>query len=94
MNLWMMKHMDLYTQMGEELRAVFKDLFDSERRAIAKERMAEVLDTAAKIGGPIEMEAELLYMDVLRYIDNPDDEKCIEIMKEHAMRLEQETREL
>lgn len=86
--------MDLYTQMGKELRAVFKDLFDSSRRAIAKEKMGEVLDAAAQIGGPVEMEAELLYMDILRFIDHPNDEKCIEIMKEHAMRLEQETREL
>lgn len=86
--------MDLYTQMGKQLRAVFKDLFDPNRIMVGKKMMEEVLDTAKKIGGPIEMEAELLYMDVLSYIDNPDDEKCIEILKEHAMRLEQETREL
>lgn len=86
--------MDLYTQMGKELREVFKDLFDPSRRAVAKEKMSDILDTAAQIGGPIEMEAELLYMDLLRFIDHPNDEMCIKIMKEHAMRLEQETREL
>ena len=86
--------MDLYTQMGKELRSLFKDLFDPTLRLSAKEKMKEILDSAAQIGGPIELEAELLYMDIIRFIDHPNDEKCLKIMKEHAMRVEQETREL
>ena len=86
--------MNLYSQMGKELRELFKDLFDLEKRGLVREKMDEILETAAKIGGPMEMEAELLCMDVLRFLENPDNEKCIAVMEEHALRLEQETREL
>lgn len=90
----MSRVMDLYSQMGKELRELFKDLFDPNRRSIGKKRMEEILTIAKQIGGPTELEAELLYMDVLRYLENPEDEMCIEIMKDHALRLEQETRDI
>jgi len=86
--------MDLYSQMGEELRSLFKDLF-AENRAIEVERkMEEILQISSKIGGSIHGEAGLLHRDVMQFLRNPKDRKLIAIMKKHALRLEQETREI
>lgn len=80
--------------MSHELHALFQDLFDSKKRNFAKEKMEKILSLAQKIGGPIEMEAELLYMDILKFLDDPNDPKTFDVLKEHALRLDQETKEI
>ncbi|EKE08429.1 MAG: hypothetical protein ACD_17C00168G0002 [uncultured bacterium] len=86
--------MDLYCKLGNELRAMFKDLFNPARRGTCKAQMDDILSMAAQIGGPLAMEAELLYMDVLRFLQHPEDKETVAILQEHALKLEQETREL
>ncbi|MBX7066042.1 MAG: hypothetical protein K1X28_02310 [Parachlamydiales bacterium] len=86
--------MDLYGKMGEELRDLFKDLFRPDARNAVEIKMRDILKTAALIGGKVAEEAEMLHNDVVRYLKHPKDPKAASILKEHAIRLEQETREI
>lgn len=86
--------MDLYLRMGDELRALFKDLFHPKEKAAIEREIEKILATAAKIGGKLHKEAMLLQNDVKRFLQNPKDPKLIAVMKNHALKLEQETREI
>lgn len=86
--------MDLYSQMGDELRSLFKDLFDPKRVKGVEKKMEYILATAAEIGGPLKIEADQLYSDVMKFLKNPKDQHLLALMKKHALRLEQETREI
>ena len=86
--------MDLYLKMGDELRDLFKDLFHSGKKAVIKTKMEDIVRIASRIGGELAKEAAVLHADVSRYLKNPKDQKVIAILKKHAMRLEQETREI
>lgn len=80
--------------MGEELRDLFKELFRSEAKQFIELKMNHILKTARLIGGKVAEETETLHADVIRYLKHPKDPKMISILKEHAIRLEQETREI
>jgi hypothetical protein len=86
--------MDLYSQMGDELRSLFKDLFQPKRKGGVEKKMEEIVKTASQIGGSLHSQAEELYKDVIHFLKSPNDKKMIAIMKKHALRLEQETREI
>lgn len=86
--------MDLYTRMGAELRALFKDLFDPRHSQQVRQKMGKILATASQIGGPIKDEAERLNADIGNFLQRPGDAKLLAVVKAHAMRLEQETREI
>lgn len=86
--------MDLFTKLGDELRGLFKDLFHPEKKAVILSKMQDILKAATLIGGAVAKEAESLQQDVTLYLKNPQDKKQIDALKKHAMRLEQETREI
>jgi hypothetical protein len=86
--------MDIFKTLGAELRSVFHDLFDEKRRGVVKQKMAQIVEDARRIGGTIAQEAERLERDVLRYLEKPTDEKRKEIVKAHALRLEQQMGEI
>ncbi len=85
---------DLYTKMGDELRSLFRDLFDPRLARTVKQKMGKIMATAHQIGGSIEKEAHELSREINRYLEHPSDPKLLILMKEHALRLEQETREI
>jgi hypothetical protein len=86
--------MDLYSKMGEELRSLFNDLFDPTCARTLRQKMARIVAIARQIGGSIKDEAEQLNNDLLNFLNSPNDPTFISIMKEHALKLEQETREI
>ncbi len=86
--------MDLYTKMGDELRELFKDLFRPAMRRVVEAKMGDILKTASLIGGEVAKEAARLNADVTHYLQHPKDLKAAAALKEHALRLEQETREI
>lgn len=86
--------MDLYSRMGDELRSLFKDLFAQKSIEVIEKKMEEILKTSALIGGLLQKEAAELHRDVLQFLKSPKNKKLIAIMKKHALRLEQETREI
>jgi hypothetical protein len=84
---------DLFKKMGKELRSLFRDLFDPNHKQTVVKKMGRILETAREIGGPVYKEAKMLNQDIEQYLAHPLDSKRIAVMKEHAARLEQETRE-
>lgn len=86
--------MDLYLKLGDELRDLFKDLFRPNKKAVIESKMEDVLRAANRIGGKIAEEAKILQNDILLYLKNPKDQKQIEVLKTHAKKIEQETREI
>ena len=86
--------MDLYCQMGDELRLLFNDLFDPRLEGAVRKQMARILGIAKQIGGSIKEEAERLNADVLQFLQRPGNPKLLAKMKQHALRLEQQMREL
>jgi hypothetical protein len=78
--------------MGNELRSLFKDLFRPKSEKAVRVKMKAILTTAKEIGGSIEKEAEELNRDVMSFLENPNEN--ISKIKNHALKLEQETREL
>ena len=86
--------MDLYSEMGDELRSLFKDLLDAKKTRDIEEKMGRILAKAAKIGGPIYQDAKQLHADVAQFLKNPKNQITAALMKAHALRLEQETREI
>lgn len=85
---------DCYARLGRELRALFKSLEHPGDRAKILRQLDHVAHLAEEAGDPLQTEAARLKTDVLRWLDAPGDEKLAEIVKEHALRLEQETREI
>ena len=65
--------MDLYQRMGDELRALFKELFHPEKGEATLAKMEVILKTASRIGGPLFLEAQKLHADVTSYLKNPKD---------------------
>lgn len=86
--------MDSYTLLGKELRLLFKDLENPDDPLKIQRQMDQILRLADQIGGPLKKEAFRLKQDVSKYLDAPEDEKLKSVVKEHALRLEQETREI
>lgn len=80
--------MDLYVRLGKQLRSLFA------HPAEMRKEMDEILAQARLIGGTVHFEAEQLAADVERYLKNPKDKKAANKMKKHALKLEQETRQL
>jgi len=80
--------------LGDELRALFRDLFDpkSEEKALAE--MERIRNIAHQIGGSIKDQAEQLRADVFKFLLDPNDPKLLALMKAHALRLGQEMREI
>ncbi len=87
---------NLYVALGKELRALFKDLkdFDSSRSREIHLQMDQIVLTASQIGGSILEEAKQLVLDIANFIEHPENPRFAEILKKHALRLEQETRDL
>ncbi len=86
--------MDLYSKMGNELRSLFEDLFADKRGEAIEKKIGEILRISSLIGGPLQKEAAEFHADVVQFLKKPKDKKRIAVMKKHALRLEQETREL
>lgn len=86
--------MDLYCKMGEQLRSLFKDLFNPKCEGVVLHKMKNILELARQIGGSIKEEAEQLNCDIVKFLAKPTDPKLLAKVKKHAMRLEQETKEL
>lgn len=86
--------MDLYCQMGKELRALFADLFDLSKRESVKRQIHHIINTAEQIGGPLFKEAISLHREVCRFLEHPQDPELLEHLKNLALKIEQETREL
>lgn len=86
--------MDLYRQMGDELRDLFKDLFHPEKKEETLAKMEAILKTASKIGGPLFLEAKELNADVVNYLKNPKDKGLVSRLKREALKLEDQTREI
>ncbi|HSX26174.1 MAG TPA: hypothetical protein VLE89_04115 [Chlamydiales bacterium] len=86
-------HGDLYAQMGKQLRLLFRDLHDGKMQNIEQE-MEKIMKMAKEVGGPLEREAKQLQKDVTAFMKQPDDPRIGDVMKRHALRLEQETREI
>lgn len=86
--------MDLYAKMGNELRSLFKDLFDPSKQIEVSKKTAHLLRTAAQIGGSVYSEAEQLSKEIEAFLKNRKDGKLLALMKKHALHLEQETREI
>lgn len=86
--------MDLYSKLGDELRVMFTDLFNPKREEAVHREMENVLRMARELGGAIQNDAELLHNDVLKFLANRNNPKTLSRMKDHALRLEQETREI
>ena len=84
---------DFYARMGKELRALFKDLKPLNKSRV-KKHLEEILKAADQIGGSIQEEAKQLHFDAIQFLKKPDDPKLSAILRQHALRLEQETREL
>ncbi len=85
---------DSYARLGRELRALFKAFEHPGDRARILKLMDHVLKLAEGIGDPLFAEAARLKTDVLRFLEAPKDEKLEGIVKERALRMEQETREI
>lgn len=85
---------DLYSKMGKELRSLFKDLFDPKLEGAVRKKMGQILATASQIGGSLQREAEELHRDLIYFLEKPTDQSRSAMMKQHALKLEQETREL
>jgi hypothetical protein len=86
--------MDLYKRMGKELRSLFHDLFPPKRAEVIRGKMEQIVAMAAQIGGSLHDEAKQLNTDVENYLKQPHDQQCKANVQRHAMRLEQETREI
>ena len=86
--------MDLYSKMGEELRSLFMDLFNPSHSRIVRQKMARIVAIASQIGDPIKAEAEQLNTDLLNFLNSPNDPHFITTMQQHALKLEQATREI
>lgn len=86
--------MDLFGKLSMELKDLFKDLFKPGKEAVILSKMEDVLKLATLIGGSIADEAKILERDVVCYLKNPQDKKLKAILKNHALRLEQETENL
>lgn len=86
--------MDLYKRLGNELRALFKDLFNPAKAPEIEKKMAHILQTASQLGGSLSKEAQILFKDIRQFLKNPQDPKLLAIMKKHALHLEQETKEI
>lgn len=87
---------DIYHHLGKELRALFNELKPLKIRRIdhIRHHMDKIESLAKKIGKPLDEEAARLRLDVERFLEKPSDPRLVEILQQHAMRLEQETREI
>jgi len=87
---------DLYARMGNELRSLFKELESLDPIKVQEVRwqMDRIVHTAEEIGGPLKDEADRLKTELSRFLEHPRDTKAKKKLQEHALRLEQETREL
>jgi len=87
---------NLYLTLGSELRALFKDLktFNPSRSREVHLKMDQIILAASQIGGSILDEAKRLELDIDHFIENPEDPRFGAILRQHALRLEQETRDL
>jgi hypothetical protein len=56
--------------------------------------MAKIVELAEMLGDPVREEARRLQNDVSAYLKDPSDKRIESILKKHALRLEQETREI
>jgi hypothetical protein len=56
--------------------------------------MEKILMTAQQIGSPLFEQAEQLHRDILQFLENPKDSQLIQRMKEHAEKIEHETRDI
>jgi hypothetical protein len=80
--------------MRNELRSLFEDLFADQRGEDVEKKVEEIVRISSLIGGSLQKEAAEFHADVVRFLKKPKDKKRIAVMKKHALRLEQETREL
>ncbi|PIS03069.1 MAG: hypothetical protein COT85_03305 [Chlamydiae bacterium CG10_big_fil_rev_8_21_14_0_10_42_34] len=86
--------MDLYCKMGHELRSLFKDLFDPSHADQIHKKMGKILQIANQIGGSVKEDAQRLQNDIESYLEMPNDPKRLAIMKRHALRLEESSKEI
>lgn len=86
--------MDLYCKLGNELRSMFKDLFDPKMATVTRKKMSQILGLAKKLGDRMEQEARILNEDVEKFLQMPQSLEMQAVMKKHALKLEKETREI
>lgn len=86
--------MDLYTKMGKEMKSLFQDLFIPQKKEAIVKKMQKILHTAKQIGGLMEKQAEELNQDILAYLEKPHDHHLFKKVKEHSLKLEEQTWEL
>jgi len=87
---------NLYILLGKELRALFKDLkvYDASKRREIHLQMDQIVLTCSQIGGTVLEEAKQLVLDIDNFLEHPENPRFGEILRKHALRLEQETRDL
>ena len=85
---------DLYTALGAELRMLFKEIKSPNNSSKIRKQMESIVALASLIGGGIQEEALQLKNDLEKFLKYPEDSHNVALMKKHALRLEQETREL
>ena len=86
--------MNLFLKLGNELRDLFKDLFHPEKRVAIEAKIEDILKASSLIGGQVAEEAKKLAEEVRCYLKDPKNKKWIHTLKQHAMHLEQQTRDL
>ena len=87
---------NLYLALGKELRTLFKDLkaYDPSKSRAIHLQMDQIVLTCSQIGGVVLEEAKQLELDIDNFIEHPENPRYGEALRKHALRLEQETRDL
>jgi len=87
---------NLYLVLGKELRALFDDLksFDPSRKREIHLQMDQIVLTCSQIGGTVLEEARRLVLDIANFLEHPENPQYKAALREHALKLEHETREL
>ena len=83
-----------YGRLGHELRSLIQGFDPSKHPSTLKAHFDRVLELAAKIGAPLEEDAEALKKAFALFLKHPKDERHADHFRKLALRLEQETREL
>ncbi len=87
---------DVYRQLGKELCSFFQKLHKSEslQPNQIRQHVNRILEMATLIGDPLKKEAVQLNRDVEHWLKRPDEEPSLLKVREQALKLEQETREI
>ena len=88
-----MAQKDLHTRLAKELKGLAASLRSKDLKTIQK-RLQRVLRLASAIGGSVGIDAERLKGDIAQFLAHPSDPQINAALRDHALRLEQETKEI